>query len=269
MTNMKAYILHLGNARVESNYFIAHNTAGTSDNPNAPHQPINVPFSAVLIDHPDAGWVLYDTGTQANWEEEWTVAQRRFAMVMKPENTYMEYQLGLVGLKPEDVKHVIMSHLHQDHTGNMRFFTEADFYIAKEEMSWAVLNLLAMNEEQYQENPFWVRENVFLKLKSLTYIDRDTELFPGIELVTLPGHSPCVLGLFLHLKSQPLIFTSDAIHVLQNYNGQVQGTMYDSLSFVESVRKVKDLEKKHNAKVIFGHDIEQFSGLKKAPEYYE
>ena len=269
MKNMKAYILHLGNAWVESNYFIAHNTAGTSDNPNAPHQAIDTPHVGVLVDHPEVGWVLYDTGTQANWEEEWTVAQKSFARVIKPESTNMEYQLGLVGVKPEDIKYVIMSHLHQDHTGNMKLFTGADFFVAKDEIAWAALNLLAMNEEQYQANPFWVRDTVFLKVKSRTYIDRDTELFPGIELITLPGHSPCVLGMVLHLENQPLIFTSDAIHVLQNYNGHVQGTMYDSLSFVESVRKVKDLEKKYKAKVIFGHDIDQFNGLKKAPEYYD
>ena len=269
MKNMKAYILNLGSAWVESNYFIANNTAGTSDNPNAPHQPINTPFSSILIDHPEAGWVLYDTGCQPNWQDEWTSAQKRFARVVKPEENNMERQLELVGLKTEDIQHVIVSHLHQDHTGNTKLFAGANFYVGKDEMAWATLSLLAMNDEQYDENPFWVKNDVFHKVKSRTYIDRDTELFEGIDLITLPGHSPCVLGMLLHLNNEPLLFASDAIHVLQNYNGGFQGTMYDSLSYVESIRKVKELEKKYKAKVIFGHDMAQFKELKLAPAYYD
>jgi len=269
MKKMKAYMLYLGDAWVESNYFIAHNTAGTSDDPNAPHEPINTPFISILIDHPEAGWIICDTGTQENWQDEWTAEQRRFARVNKPEHSNMQHQLALVGIKPEDVKHVILTHLHQDHTGNSKLFTEADFYVGKDEMSHVTLSLMAMNDEQYVNNPFWVRDDVFRKVKGRTYIDRDTEIFPGVELITLPGHSPCVLGLLLHLENQPILFTSDAVHVQRNYDGEMQGTMYDSLGYIESVRKVKDLEKKYKAKVIFGHDIDQFNGLKKAPEYYD
>jgi len=269
MKKMKLYILNLGSAWVESNYFIANDTAGTSDNPNAPHRTINTPFIVFLIDHPEAGWILYDTGTQPCWKDEWTSAQKRFARVEKPESTYMERQLELVGIEPKDVKHVILSHLHQDHTGNVKLFSGANFYVGRDEMAWATLSLLAMDDEQYDNNPFWVKNDVFLKVKSRTYIDRDTELFSNIELITLPGHSPCVLGMVMHLQNQTIIATSDAIHVLRNYNGEVQGTMYDSLGFSESINKIKCLEKKYKAMLIFGHDIEQFNGLKKAPAYYD
>lgn len=34
----------------------------------------------------------------------------------KPEQT-LEYQLGLLGLKPEDIRTVILSHMHVDHAG--------------------------------------------------------------------------------------------------------------------------------------------------------
>jgi len=271
MKDMKAYVLHLGEAYVESTYFVRDDTAATVANPNAPHRLLRNPFTAILVDHPEAGWILYDTGIPDNWEDIWTKKMLATIAVKKPAHTSMEHQLGLVGITPKDVKHVIISHLHMDHTGNVKLFEDANFYVAKEDMAFATLNLLAMNEEQYQDNFFWIKEEVFCKVKSRNYIDRDEEqLFPGIDIITLPGHTPCVLGMVVHLKNQPIIAVADAINVIENYNGQVPGAMYDSLGYLQSLRKIKDLEKKYGAKVLFGHDINQLENeVKIAPEFYD
>lgn len=270
MKDMKAYILHLGDAGVESTYFIGDDTAATVDNPTAPHRLLHNPFTAILIDHPQAGWILFDTGIPEDWEQTWTKHMKKTIRVDRPPEKSMERQLDLVGVKPKDIKHVIISHLHMDHTGNMKLFADtADFYFAKKDHELAALNLLAWNEEQYQGNFFWVRDEVFQRLKSRTYIDRDEELFPGVEIITLPGHSPCVLGLLLHLENQPLLITSDACNCIENYNGHFPGPMFDNVSYAQSIRKIKDLEKKHGALVMFGHSTEQLNGLKKAPEFYD
>jgi RNase P/RNase MRP subunit p30 len=49
----------------------------------------------------------------------------------------------------------------------------------------------------------------------------------------------------------------------------IPGLIYDSLGFVDTVEKVRKLQRKYNAKIIFGHDAKQFSELKLAPEFYE
>ena len=49
----------------------------------------------------------------------------------------------------------------------------------------------------------------------------------------------------------------------------MSGFMYDSVSFLKSIEKVRNLAKKYNAKVFPAHDWEFFQTMKLAPEYYE
>ena len=50
---------------------------------------------------------------------------------------------------------------------------------------------------------------------------------------------------------------------------KASGLLYDSLSFFQSINKVRGLEKKFGAKVFFEHDYEFFQTIKLAPNYYE
>lgn len=45
--------------------------------------------------------------------------------------------------------------------------------------------------------------------------------------------------------------------------------VYDSLSFFTSIEKVRSLAKKHDAQVMFPHDMKFFKTLKTAPRYYD
>jgi glyoxylase-like metal-dependent hydrolase (beta-lactamase superfamily II) len=49
-------------------------------------------------------------------------------------------------------------------------------------------------------------------------VEEDFELLPGINVITLPDHTPGVLGLVLKLKkSGTFIFPADAIYTSGNY----------------------------------------------------
>ena len=77
--------------------------------------------------------------------------------------------------------------------------------------------------------------------------------------------------MILHLDNDgTLIFPSDAVYLEKNYgvNAKLPGINYDSITYMKSIEKVKKLQKKHNAKIMFPHDLEQFKKMKKAPEFY-
>ena len=46
------------------------------------------------------------------------------------------------------------------------------------------------------------------------------------------------------------------------------GLAYDTIGYKKTVERIHRLEKKYNAKVLFGHDIDQYRTLKFVPEYY-
>lgn len=268
MKNMRVYILRLGDMYSDSIYNIMGDTAATVADPTASHQMLHTPSSAPLIYHPEAGWILFGTGIGEDPKTEWPSALLDWIVVQKSAESQMKHQLGLVGLKPEDIKYIITSHLHMDHIGNDKLFAEtAEFFEPKEDAAYTYR--MVMQSPDPNSHGAYVKNDVLLARKKITYLGRDEELFSGIEVITLPGHTPCTLGLVVHLESGTLIFTSDAVAVHQNYEGQMPGGVYDSLGYVESIRKIKNLQKKYNAKVFFSHDTDQIKQVKLAPDYYE
>jgi glyoxylase-like metal-dependent hydrolase (beta-lactamase superfamily II) len=177
-------------------------------------------------------------------------------------------QLNKLGLKPEDISHVIMSHMHMDHIGNIDLFKDtAEFYVARKEAEYAFATVLS--SPYPEDHGFYSKKDVLTEVKKLHYIDEECELFKGIETILLPGHTPGVMGLLLHLSSKKIILTSDALNARKNYEGTLPGVIYDSLGFFDSLEKIKKIEKKHCAEVWFGHDMEQFNNFEKTPNYYE
>lgn len=269
MKGLKAYILNTGYMYNDSLYSVAFNTVGTIENPNPEHKWVTVPCYCVLIDHPTEGWILYDTGCAIDALETWPKwIMGATPYVKKSEKDNLLYQLNLLGLKPKDISKVIFSHFHIDHAGNANLFAEAaECYVSRAEASYALLNIYQSTDET--THGFYQKKDVTANFKKLNYIDKDTELFEGMEVFLVPGHTPGLMGLILHLEGGTIIFPGDQINNKANYEGIPSGIVYDSLSYGTSWKKVKELEKKYNAKVIFSHDLEQFETLKKNPKYYE
>lgn len=267
---MKVYILRSAENYSDSIGTIYGHTWATVANPNPEHKMLHTPSSCVLIDHPTVGWILYDTGTADDYEETYPAHIREKMATEKPEEFRMVNQLAMVGIKPEDVKYVIMSHMHMDHIGNNKLFVNtAKFLVSEAEAGHAFR--MVFGSENPVDRGWYIREEIILPYKKIFYLNRDEEqLFPGIEIVQLPGHTPGVMGLIVHLEnSGTLFFTSDAANVQANYDGIPPAGLYDSLGFMRSIEKIRDLQKKYNAKLIFSHDSEQLKTLKVAPEFYD
>ena len=109
-------------------------------------------------------------------------------------------------------------------------------------------------------------------VKQYILVDEDFELAPGIEVVNLPGHTPGLIGLIVHLeKNGTIILPQDCVYTQEVYGppAKASGLLYDSIEFFKSIEKLRKLQKKYNAKIVFAHDYEFFKTLKTVPEYYE
>jgi glyoxylase-like metal-dependent hydrolase (beta-lactamase superfamily II) len=84
-----------------------------------------------LIRHPDAGWILYDTGysehffhaTQAFPERLYRTA----VPVQLPVHEPIHQQIKTLGITANDIRMVIISHFHGDHVAGLKDFPEAEF----------------------------------------------------------------------------------------------------------------------------------------------
>lgn len=90
--------------------------------------------------------------------------------------------LGQVGVSPDDIDIVIQTHLHFDHVLNTRKCRNAKVYVQKAELAEAQ-DPHPLTAKMYR----WFEKTG----KDFDYVvvDGDHKLLPGIELLTVPGHT--------------------------------------------------------------------------------
>ena len=102
----------------------------------APMTPeIQVPVGFFVVMHPK-GNVLFDTGNNDKIITDPSYWGAAF-QTLKPVNTpdvAIDVQLQKIGLKPDDIKYVVVSHLHLDHGGNVGKFPNSTIVVQKSEI---------------------------------------------------------------------------------------------------------------------------------------
>lgn len=84
-----------------------------------------MPLYAILIDHPHEGLILWETGAGKNYPEVWgPVVSDVFARVRYEPKHDLRAQIEATGNKVEDVKKIILGHLHIDHAGGLDEFMD-------------------------------------------------------------------------------------------------------------------------------------------------
>jgi len=121
-----------------------------------------------------------------------------------------EENLARVGITPNDVDIVIQTHLHFDHTLNTRKCHNAKVYVQKNELA-QVKDPHPLTSQMYR----WFEKGG----KDLNYmvVNGDHQLLPGIELLSVPGHSPgCQAVAVNTAKGKAIITGFCSIH--ENFN---------------------------------------------------
>ncbi|GIL08583.1 MAG: N-acyl homoserine lactonase [Chloroflexota bacterium] len=172
-------------------------------------------------------------------------------------------QLARIGLKPDDIDTVISTHYDIDHAGRHAAFTKAQYVVQRAQHLDA-----ARNPRFAATRPQWDQP-----MERIRLVDGDTELLPGLELIATGGHVPGHQSVLVRLpKIGAVLLTVDAVPFSEGFTRDEQGddSDPDAAALHASTVKLFDLaEREHIGLVIFGHDKEQWEGLKKLPAYYE
>ena len=265
---MKLWFLNTGYLETDKNNVVGCSVIGTYSNPHIQNEWIKLPVMSFLIETDD-GYILYDTGSNPEamngyWPKN---LQEIYPLYQKPEEQ-LDKQLALCGVKPEDVKTVVLSHMHLDHAGGLYLFPHADVYVPKQDYEYA--------QVMVHKNPNPATHGGYVKADceapaNYILVDHDIELAKGVEVICLPGHTPNLLGVVVHLDSQTIILPQDAVYTVEIYGppAKASGFLYDSISYFKSIEKIRELQKKYDAKIIPAHDWEFFQTIRLAPDHYE
>ena len=269
---LKLHVLELGHLRLDKNFMVANSTVATAREPNPRGQILDIPVSAYYIEHPD-GNILFDTGCHPDWggpNGRWPAdgLQELFPHI-GGEECMLPARLDMMGIGPDDVDYVVLSHMHCDHAGCVEFFRKSKIIVHEDEFAGAFRQYAL----QDHGSPYAIKDleaiiKAQLHWREITREEPDQNIVEGVRLVNFgPGHARGMLGLQVSLRSQPgVILASDACYTAENYGPKAKqpGISYDSLGIMRTVRRIQALAGDTGAAVWFGHDIEQFASVRKA-----
>jgi N-acyl homoserine lactone hydrolase len=174
-----------------------------------------LPIYAFAIEHPD-GVIVVDTGETARvaepgyfprWQPFFRFAVRER---VEPEQE-IGPQLERLGIRPRDVRQVVMTHMHTDHAGGLHHFPDNEILVARAEMPYARGLRGRLNGYPNKRWPAWFDPTlVDLPPVPLGPFPASLRLTEEIALVPLPGHTPGHLGVLVEEGDHGVLIAADA-----------------------------------------------------------
>ena len=95
--------------------------------------------------------------------------------------------LAGAGLRPDEITHVVLTHLHFDHADNLDLFPDACVVVQRAELMASVDPVPSQRVYYWQST----RDNLLARKRpsQIQIIEGDCELFPGIRLLFVPSHT--------------------------------------------------------------------------------
>ena len=175
---------------------------------------IELPFLAAVAHHQELGPILVDApfGREGPSNAGEVVGALLQALAVKFRSSWsIVPRLEGMGYRPSEVGHVLMTHLHFDHTGGMKDLAHATFHVSRREWEYATrLRPLEAMLQGYVVGDFRALHTRMALIDSeggedgaAEALGEDLELTEGgidlfgdgsVEAVALPGHSPGHVG---------------------------------------------------------------------------
>jgi glyoxylase-like metal-dependent hydrolase (beta-lactamase superfamily II) len=192
-----------------------------------------------------AGTIILDTGFDES------VGNRRKRQTIKP----VREGLAALGIAPETIRDVIVSHMHYDHSGNFDLFPQARYHLQDHEMDYATGRCMchAQMRNSYEEN-YVVAMVRKLFAGRVMFHDGDEEIAPGITVHYIGGHAKGLQSVRVKTQRGYVVLASDATHLYSHMDeGRIFPTTYNIGEVLEGYARLKKLATSPRH-VVPGHD---------------
>ena len=172
--------------------------------------------------------VIVDTGFDAD------AAQRRGRELVRP----VAEGLKAVGISPDEVEHIVISHMHYDHAGNQDLFPRARYYLQDAELAYCTGRCMldpAVGGVFDAGAVSAMIRNVYTG--RVQFHDGDAEIAPGITVHKVGGHTRGMQIVRVSTQRGWVVLGSDSAHFYANLEPGRPFPILDSLpAYVEAQR---------------------------------
>lgn len=224
-----------------------------------------LPINTYLIEH-HKGLILFDTGEDPAVNEPyfypwWAPQYRKMCQFEIHEQDSVIEGIRRLGFSPNDVNHVILSHLHTDHVGGMTRLPKAEFVISEREWTDGHrFGAVFMNGYQKHRFHFSDRRYQIIKYRRMNQAGAfqwGHDLFGdgSLVLVPTPGHTHGHQSLLIY-GHHPICLAGDAIYNQSQFERDIpDGVADDKKAAVRSMRLIREWSKQNNhALILSSHD---------------
>jgi glyoxylase-like metal-dependent hydrolase (beta-lactamase superfamily II) len=206
-------------------------------------------YSCYLIKHGDQ-YLLWDTGHSMT------------APNVAPKVSVMA-QLAQLGMKPEQINYVGISHYHRDHTGQVASFPQSTLLIGTGDWN-AITAPKPADGVDFAPFAHWISGGG--KVEALP-ADKDVFGDGTVLILNTPGHTPGHHGLLVKLREKGVVLlTGDLVHFQENYvTDSVPKGNVSRADTLASIDRFKKLEQDYKATVIIQHDARDVGKLPAFP----
>jgi glyoxylase-like metal-dependent hydrolase (beta-lactamase superfamily II) len=178
-------------------------------------------------------------------------ARRRNRLILKS----LPESMATVGIKPELVHDVIVTHMHYDHAGNQDLFPNATYHIQDKEMAFCTGRCMG---HDYLRHPYECADVVQMVRRTfngkVTFHDGSDEIAPGVEVHLVGGHTQGLQVVRVNTRRGWIVLASDACHFYANLEqDRLYPIVFSAAEMLEGYRTVRRLADS-DLHIVPGHD---------------
>jgi glyoxylase-like metal-dependent hydrolase (beta-lactamase superfamily II) len=225
----------------------------------------------LLLLQGEGAHILIDTGIGYKSDE-------KFAKIFAIDYSEFDLNSSLKNLSvhPDQITDVILTHLHFDHTGGttnigdngqiVPTFPRAKYYVQKDQLEWAK-NPLEKDRASFLKENFQPLEEA----GQLTVLEGARELFPGIELILVDGHTRAQQLVLIRGEEKSLLFAGDLVPTANHIPiPWVMGYDNEPIKTIQEKKEILEHAVQENWLLFFEHDPDiRCASVKKGEKGYE
>jgi len=166
--------------------------------------------------------------------------------------------LAAIGVKPDSIDIVVLTHLHWDHCQNHHLFPNATFMIQREELRYAIAPL-PFHASMYEAITIGMKP-LWFDISPIELVDGDRQIAEGISLVHTPGHTPGYQTVLVETPQGKIAIAGCMVPTFENWPDSEQDSYLPSSLYVDLEQYWKSMQRidRLSDLVLPGHDPDVF-----------